>query len=251
MEAYADWRWEVAYQGFSHAITHRLTGEDGQIRYLKIAHRTAPSLVPGEALRMRWAREYLPVPEVLGSGSDDGVDWLLTGALPGRDATDPALRAHPEALVRTLARGLRRFHDAPAARCPFDAGLERLLAVTRERLAAGLILPGRDFHEEHSDLTAEAAVRRLEATRPDGEDRVVCHGDYCLPNVMISGGEAVGFLDLGELGVADRWWDLAVATWSVTWNLGPGHEDAFLAAYGVEPDPERTAWYRLLYDVVS
>ena len=80
---------------------------------------------------------------------------------------------------------------------------------------------------------------------------MVCHGDYCLPNVMISGGEVTGFLDLGELCVADRWRDLAVATWSVSWNLGPGFEDLFLASYGIERDEQAQAFYRLLYDLES
>jgi len=91
----------------------------------------------------------------------------------------------------------------------------------------------------------------LERLRPASEDLVVCHGDYCFPNVLIEGDEVTGFVDLGELGVADRWWDLAVATWSVTWNAGPGWEDVFLEAYGVERDQARTAFYRLLYDLVS
>ena len=77
------------------------------------------------------------------------------------------------------------------------------------------------------------------------------NGDYCLPNVLIGGSGVTGFVDLGELGVADRWWDLAVATWRVTWNLGPGYEAAFLAAYAVAPDPERIAYDRVLYDLVS
>jgi len=42
-----------------------------------------------------------------------------------------------------------------------------------------------------------------------------------------------------------------VATWSTTWNIGPGHEDLFLRAYGVEWDHERTAFYRLLYELES
>jgi kanamycin kinase len=61
----------------------------------------------------------------------------------------------------------------------------------------------------------------------------------------------VGFVDLGELAVADRWWDLAIGTWSTTWNYGPGLEPRFLAAYGAEPDPDRQAFYRLLYDLAS
>jgi kanamycin kinase len=49
-----------------------------------------------------------------------------------------------------------------------------------------------------------------------------------------------GHVDLGALGVGDRWGDLAIATWSAEWNYGPGWEDALLRAYGVAPDPLRT-----------
>jgi hypothetical protein len=43
--------------------------------------------------------------------------------------------------------------------------------------------------------------------------------------------------------------DLAVSTWSTEWNYGPGWEDVLLAAYGVDPDPARTRYYRLLCDL--
>jgi kanamycin kinase len=49
--------------------------------------------------------------------------------------------------------------------------------------------------------------------------------------------------------VGDRWADLAVATWSTEWNYGPGWENDLLRAYGVDPDPERVAYYRLLWDL--
>jgi len=49
--------------------------------------------------------------------------------------------------------------------------------------------------------------------------------------------------------VADRWADLAVATWSLCWNFGPGLDGVLLDAYGIAPDPRRTAYYRLLYDL--
>jgi kanamycin kinase len=42
-----------------------------------------------------------------------------------------------------------------------------------------------------------------------------------------------------------------VASWSITWNLGPGWEDLFLRSYGTNRDPGRVAFYRLLYDLVS
>jgi kanamycin kinase len=120
--------------------------------------------------------------------------------------------------VEGLARGLRLIHALPVADCPFDFRQEAALAHAR----------------------------------PDDERPVVCHGDYCTPNILLDPDfEPVGFVDLAELGMADPWWDLAAATWSVSWNLGEEWGDRFLTAYGVEPDPERLRWYRLLYDLAS
>jgi kanamycin kinase len=47
-----------------------------------------------------------------------------------------------------------------------------------------------------------------------------------------------------------RWWaDLAIATWSSEWNYGPGWDGLLLDAYGIRPDPDRTRYYRLLWDL--
>ena len=50
----------------------------------------------------------------------------------------------------------------------------------------------------------------------------------------------------GDLGLADQWADLGIATWNATLNYGPGWEDLLLDAYGVAPDAARTRYYRLL-----
>lgn len=247
---HADWNWSVAWAYYPRSITWRLEGPDGELRFLKVIRRSAkiPSL-EGECQRMRWARDYLPVPDVIGCGADDNIEWLLTAALPGRDATWDEFKSDKLRLVGILARGLRRFHAAPSKGCPFDYTVETALELVRARVVSGLVDPDKDFHREHCHLTAQSAIDELERLRPESEDLVVCHGDYCLPNVLIEGAEAVGFLDLGQLGVADRWWDIAVGSWSVTWNLGPRLENHFYQSYGVEPDLRRIAFYRLLYDL--
>jgi kanamycin kinase len=66
--------------------------------------------------------------------------------------------------------------------------------------------------------------------------------------LLADDGTCTGHVDLGALGVADRWADLAVATWSLEWNYGPGLDDVMLDAYGIGPDPARTAYYRELWD---
>ena len=76
----------------------------------------------------------------------------------------------------------------------------------------------------------------------------MCHGDACAPNTIVADdGRVAGHVDLGALGVADRWADLAVATWSTVWNFGAGHEHHVLDAYGIDADPDRTDFYRRLW----
>jgi aminoglycoside phosphotransferase len=75
-----------------------------------------------------------------------------------------------------------------------------------------------------------------------------------VPKVLDRGTDASGEWLLtaglpGDSAVSDRWADLAVATWSIDWNYGLGWQRVLLDAYGVAPDPERTAYYRLRWDL--
>lgn len=176
----------------------------------------------GEAERMRWAGQFIAVPRVLEVDADGEAMWLVTTALPGESAVSPRWVVRPAVAVAALGRGLRALHDAlPVEPCPFDWSAEMRLA-------------------EIGATSAPPPVDRL----------VVCHADACSPNTLLDDdGTVTGYVDLGRLGVADRWADLAVATWATQWNYGPGWEDTLLSAYGVDPDPVRTAYYRLLWDL--
>jgi kanamycin kinase len=77
----------------------------------------------------------------------------------------------------------------------------------------------------------------------------VCHADACAPNTLIGDdGRWSAHVDLGQLGVGDRWADIAVASMSTEWNYGPGWEDALIEAYGVPPDRQRLTYYRDLWN---
>ena len=186
------------------------------------------------------------------------LSWI-TGVMKTSNGSSPngsSPKASPASMRSKPKRVCLQPRSSPpslmgCAACPFDFGVDVAIAHVRERAAADRIDPGIHFHREHRHLSVQDALAELDRLRPATEDLVVCHGDYCLPNILIDGEMATGFLDLGELAVADRWWDLAVATWSLTWNLGPGWERHFLDAYDVDPNPRKQAFYRLLYDVAS
>jgi len=182
---------------------------DGGREYVKVAPPKWAHHLVTEVERLRWARARVEVPRVLGAG--DG--WLHTAGLAGRSAVDPHWVAAPRAAARAIGAGLRLLHDTlPVDDCPFGP----------PAWVTDAMPPGR---------------------------LVVCHGDACAPNTLIDDdGRCSGHVDLGDLGVADRWADLAVATLSLSWNYGGSWEGELLDAYGVEPDPARIDFYRWLWN---
>jgi aminoglycoside phosphotransferase len=86
----------------------------------------------------------------------------------------------------------------------------------------------------------------------DIDEPVLVHGDACAPNTLISAdGEWTGHVDVGDLGVGDRWADLAVASLSLDWNFGEGHQAELFDAYGIDSDDGRISYYRSLWELES
>ena len=80
-----------------------------------------------------------------------------------------------------------------------------------------------------------------------GDGKVLVHGDACLPNFIYRNGELSGYIDLGDMKVADKNVDLAAAVWSLEYNLGKGYGLAFLKEYGVKDATENLV--NKLYDL--
>lgn len=201
--------------------------DDG--RYLKHGPRNGETSFAAETARLEWAARYTPVPRVLELGGDAAHEWMVTAALPGESAVARRWVAEPAVAVRAIGEGLRALHEAlPVAGCPFDWSVSSRIANAEAR---GIRVP-----DEQRDP-------------PTADRLVVCHGDACCPNTLVGAdGHWTGHVDLGALGVADRWADIAVAAMSTVWNYGPGWEDALIEAYGVTPDRERLAYYRALWN---
>lgn len=221
---YGQREWTPVTMGSSGARVFRGTGVHVKIAAVAdlAAERTALDWLSGTGI---------PAPRVVEYGAADGYEWLATTTLPGRSAAEDWPAHQRTAVIRAVAGALRTLHAVPPAGCPLD----RRLAV---RLA------------EIGDATAEAS-------RPGTEDLVVCHGDFCLPNVLLDPETTAvtGILDVARLGVADRFTDLALMARSIgNAELNPQYGlsfvDEFLAAYGgVSLDDGRIAYYQLLADL--
>ncbi|WP_113703793.1 aminoglycoside 3'-phosphotransferase [Nonomuraea lactucae] len=253
--------WSDDHEGVS-GETLRVTSPAG-VHYVK----QGPT-ARREHERLLWLKRWLSVPDVVAFDDD---------ALVLADAGWRSLEHRPPPHAgATMGRVLRALHDIPVRECPFDERLDVRLARARERVDAGLVDPA-DFDDDHAGLSPEQVYERLVAERPASEDLVVTHGDFTPSNVLspplpapARSGPPAGepsldasspgphaapppgpgsrvcepvLVDVGALGVADRYVDLAIALRDLE---GPAAED-FLAAYGLpEPDPRRLDYYRLM-----
>jgi kanamycin kinase len=204
----------------------------------------------GEVARLKWAAAFTPVPDVLDAGHDADGTWIVTAGIAGTSAVAERWKADPATAVAAVGQGLRAFHDAlPVDSCPFSWSLIDRITQAHQRAEAGQLDPTR-WDPAHASLSVTRALAILDEV-PAIERLVVCHGDACVPNTLLADdGRWSGHVDLGALGVADVWADLAIATWSTGWNYGCGWEQPLLEAYGIDLDEDRTRYYRLLWDLV-
>lgn len=214
-ELASDYRPELVWRNDLGGLTFR-AGD----RFIKWNPRTTSIDLSRERDRLRWVVSRHPAPTVVEWGEDDEAQWMVTSALPGACAVGDAWRARRPEAIRAIATGLRAIHAVPI-----------------------------DDFPEH--WTAEVWVGRRPASigrAPEVDTPVLVHGDACAPNTLISeAGEWVGHVDFGDLAVGDRWADLAIASLSLDWNFGEGHQHELYEAYGIEPDEERIRFYRRLW----
>lgn len=143
-----------------------------------------------EAEKTRWVGRYIEAARVVDAGSEQGLSWMLTEALPSNSFSVPER-------CTLIGRSLRAFHESlPLDQCPWE-----------------ITLAERQGGRHHGSID---------------QDLVVTHGDACVPN-MVAG----VWIDLGDVAVSDRWYDVTVACLSVDWpiNFGPGHARYVLDGY--------------------
>ncbi len=236
----AGYRATLITDGESGGIVHRLDTDGRPSLFLKQGAGRVAVDIADEYARLRWLAGRWAVPQVVGYADTEAGAWLLTTALPGRAAYG-WLGDHPEqreVAVRSIAAFLRQLHAEPIDTCPFNAALPLRRAAAAANFETGLV-DLDDLDPEREGWSGEQLWAHFESLLPLEADPVVTHGDFSLDNIFLDADGAVtGCLDVGRVGVADRYQDLAIL-WHSLREFGDDLADTMLASYGVALDRKK------------
>lgn len=169
--------------------------------------------------------------EVLYYISNDS-DWLFTASVKGENCSHEKYLAEPGRLCDTLAQELRKLHETDYTGCPIPDRTAEYLAGAERNYRTGNY---EEFHfpDSFSYRSAKEAHDVLAAGKDALQSKVLLHGDYCLPNVILDGWKLSGFIDVGSGGVGDRHIDIFWGIWTLWFNLKTDkYIERFLDAYG-------------------
>lgn len=161
------------------------------------------------------------------------------------------------------AQGLQQLWKIDVKDCPCQASrLAERLRIAEYRVLHHLV-DLRNVQPEtfgpNGFANPEELLHWLKANQPK-EDLVLTHGDYCLPYIFAKGNKISGFIDIGKMGPADRWQDIAIAIRSLQHNFDGRYSDGkkrfdfqyqvFLEALGVPFDSQKYNYYLLLDELM-
>ena len=202
----------------------------------------------------------IPVPSIPVYCTQDGLAYTLMTKVDGEMLCSKENMAHPEAVIKMAAQGLKMLWSIDVSEWPSATAsrLDERLKTAEYKVENGLVdvddaEPGT-FGPEGFKNPVEL-LEWLKSNRPD-EDIVLTHGDYCLPNIFVKDGRISGFIDLGKMGPADRWQDIALAIRSLDHNFSGKSSDGkkqydfdpqmLLDELGIVLDEKKYRYYILL-----
>lgn len=237
--------WDKVASGESDADVYRRDAV-----FAKVCAANGISDLAEERDRVQWLEgTAIPGAGVLDWLESEAGAILLTTAVSGVPGSD--LPPSP-ALMASLASALRAFHDLPIETCPFERSLEDVLGRVEDVVRRGAVNPEFLSHEWRMVPPSELLVH-LHASVPTVRDLVVCHGDATLANLLFDPQTCAftGAIDVGHLGVADRYSDLALTTAQVVSHGWASGAASLLELYGLgHASDERLSFY-LLLDAMS
>lgn len=177
---------------------------------------------------VNWLNHCIPIPSIPVYYKQGGRAYTLMTKIAGDMLCTKENLANPEMMIKIVAMGMKMLWKMDVSECPFTTSrLDERLKAAEYNVVNGLVNVDNVEPETFGPKgfkNPKELLEWLKCNRPE-EDIVLTHGDFCLPNIFVKDGSISGFIDLGKMGPADRWQDIAIAIRSLEHNFNGKYTD--------------------------
>ena len=220
---------------------------------LKIQPYTSESF--NELIMMNWLEDKINVPKIICYVLENDTTYFLMSKVNGTMSCDTYYLENSNELVDLLVDGMNSLWSISIEDCPSKVCLESKLNEAKYRVDHHLV----DINEcdpktfgPNGFKDPLALYQWLMDNKPQ-EELVLSHGDYCLPNIFNNNGKTT-FIDIGRMGVSDKWQDIALCYRSLRDNMNGSYggkvydfnPDLLFKKLGIEKDENKLNYYLLL-----
>lgn len=218
------------------------------IYFLKIAEG---SILTTEYEKLKWLKGKLRVPNIVMYENIDNIEYLITEAILGEMLCSEYYMENPMLGIPIIVEAFNELSKVDIKDCPFNVDLNYKLELVKTNISNKLL----DINNISKEVlekfkTPENIYNYLVNNREIvREELCFSHGDISLPNIFALENALSGFIDVGESGVAEKWFDIALVVRSIKRNYGESSVKEFYKQLGIEENQNKVNYYLLMMEL--
>ena len=215
--------------------------------YLKMSKKNQ---LLNEYQKLTWLKEKLPIPDVITFIQENETDYLITSEVKGDMLCSKYYQDNPLKGIQVLKAAFDKIKKVNITNCPFNNTNNIKISLIKKRIENNLV-DERNLSDKAKEKfqNLKNMMAYLEENKPK-EELMFSFGDISLPNVIANKERLIGFIDLGECGIADKWLDLAICEKSIIRNYGIEYVDMFYEALGIEREADKVEYYLFMLELL-
>lgn len=220
--------------------------KDGLVYFLKMANKGS---LTSEYNKLMWLDEKLKVPRVIFYDTTEKEEFLVTEAVKGEMVCSDKYLNNPDMGIKIIVEAFKNINAVDITDCPFDTSIDYKLSLVEYNVKNQLISVDslqQETIEKHGSL--QGVLDYLKENKFN-ESLHFSHGDTSLPNLFAFDDKFSGFIDVGECGMCDKWFDLAICEKSIRRNYGEEYIDKFYQELNIIPDRKKIDYYLLMMEL--
>ena len=223
-----------------------ITNENNEVFFIK---ESKENNLDKEYYIYNYLKDTGLVPKVIYFSYDKNKSIMLTEKLKGKMICDDDVFDDMEYVVTLAAQALKTLQNIDVSRCLIHNTLDIKLATAKYNIDNNLLTSMKEENKKKFG-SFEKIYEYLINNKPKIEKLCFSHGDLSLPNIFFENDKITGFIDMGDAGVSDYWYDIAILVKSLRRNYEtPEAEKILFKKLDIKPNYESIEYYILLIEL--